>query len=100
MDNRESVPPSARFSFVPKPPERPTVTARALGLFDHFGTITDLTLRTVRALFKRPFETKAIILQLESLGVRSLGIVAVTSIFIGMVMAVQFAIGLRKFCGM
>ena len=31
---------------------------------------------------------------------KSLGIVAVTSVFIGMVMAVQFAFGLRKFGGM
>src|SRR4030095_3159138 len=41
-----------------------------------------------------------IIAQIESLGVASMGIVTVTSVFIGMVMAVQFAFGLRKFGGM
>ena len=34
------------------------------------------------------------------MGVASLGIVVVTSVFIGMVMSVQFAFGLRKFGGM
>lgn len=59
-----------------------------------------MTLGTLRAGFRRPFEGKAIIQQLDGLGVASLGIVVVTSIFIGMVMAVQFAFGLRKFGGM
>src|SRR5262249_20585154 len=54
----------------------------------------------VRAMLRRPFEGRAILAQLESLGVASLGIVTVTSVFIGMVMAVQFAFGLRKFGGM
>jgi len=37
--------------------------------------------------------------RIESLGVRSVGIVAVTSIFIGMVMTIQFAYGLERFGG-
>src|ERR1044071_2324749 len=47
-----------------------------------------------------PVEGKAILQQIEALGVASVGIVTVTSVFIGMVMAVQFAFGLRKFGGM
>jgi len=62
--------------------------------------MSQMTAGTVRAAFKRPFEWKALLQQLESLGVASLGIVVVTSVFIGMVMAVQFAFGLRKFGGM
>jgi phospholipid/cholesterol/gamma-HCH transport system permease protein len=92
--------PGGRLSFVPKPPEDPKVSRRFLGLLEHFGGIFDLTVRTLRALFRRPMEGRALVMQIESLGVRSLGIVAVTSIFIGMVMAVQFAFGLRKFGGM
>jgi phospholipid/cholesterol/gamma-HCH transport system permease protein len=91
-----------RPSFMP--PADPGLLARGMarvGAFlGHLGTITNMTLGTLRAAFKRPFETKAILIQLESLGVKSLGIVAVTSVFIGMVMAVQFAFGLRKFGGM
>jgi phospholipid/cholesterol/gamma-HCH transport system permease protein len=91
-----------RPSFLP--PADPGLLSRGLarvGAFlGHLGTITNMTIGTLRAAFRRPFETKAILIQLESLGVKSLGIVAVTSVFIGMVMAVQFAFGLRKFGGM
>jgi phospholipid/cholesterol/gamma-HCH transport system permease protein len=55
---------------------------------------------SIRAGFRRPFEGRAILKQLESLGVASVGIVVVTSVFIGMVMAVQFAFGLQKFGGL
>lgn len=59
-----------------------------------------MTAGTVRAAVRRPFEGRAILHQLEALGVTSMGIVVVTSVFIGMVMSVQFAFGLRKFGGM
>lgn len=71
-----------------------------LGLLGHMGQISEMTVRAVRALFKRPLEGREILRQIESLGVASMGIVVVTSVFIGMVMAVQFAFGLRKFGGM
>jgi phospholipid/cholesterol/gamma-HCH transport system permease protein len=91
-----------RPSFLPPadpgPMER--LVDRALGLIAHLGVMSQMTAGTVRAAFKRPFEWKAFLQQLESLGVASLGIVVVTSVFIGMVMAVQFAFGLRKFGGM
>ena len=92
----------SRISLVPPPPPPATQVygERLLGLFEHLGVMTTMTLRTLRAYFKRPFEGKAIVTQIESLGVASLGIVTVTSVFIGMVMAVQFAFGLRKFGGM
>jgi phospholipid/cholesterol/gamma-HCH transport system permease protein len=73
---------------------------RILGLVVHTGQMAEMTLGTARAAFRRPFEGRAIISQLEALGVASLGIVVVTSVFIGMVMSVQFAFGLRKFGGM
>jgi phospholipid/cholesterol/gamma-HCH transport system permease protein len=97
-------PPSrlSRTSLAPPPPA--TVLQRwsdeVLGFFRHLGVMAEMTLKTVRAGFKRPFEGKAILAQLEALGVASVGIVTVTSVFIGMVMAVQFAFGLRKFGGM
>lgn len=92
----------SRPSLVPPPP--PTWLSRwtdmVIGFFEHLGQITQMTGRTLRAGFKRPLEGKAILAQLEGLGVASVGIVTVTSVFIGMVMAVQFAFGLRKFGGM
>jgi phospholipid/cholesterol/gamma-HCH transport system permease protein len=73
---------------------------KVLAFFAHFGQMSRMTVGTLRALFRRPFETREILTQVDTLGVASIGIVAVTSIFIGMVMAVQFAFGLRKFGGM
>jgi phospholipid/cholesterol/gamma-HCH transport system permease protein len=102
-DHSPSLPPSRR-SLILVPPGPPGVISRlgenVLALFAHMGLITQMTVGTIRQGFKRPFEGRSIMQQLESLGVASLGIVAVTSIFIGMVMAVQFAFGLRKFGGM
>lgn len=73
---------------------------RATEFLGQIGQATDMTVGAVRALFRRPFEWREFINQLEVLGVASVGIVAVTSLFIGMVMSVQFAFGLRKFGGM
>jgi phospholipid/cholesterol/gamma-HCH transport system permease protein len=96
-----SAPPSGPRSWrVPPPPP----TARALGALSAFltqlGEVALLTKNCVRAFFRKPFEGREIIRQFESLGVASLGIAAVTSLFIGMVMSTQFAFGLRKFGGM
>src|SRR4029078_2454663 len=59
-----------------------------------------ISFQSLGAVFRRPLEFRAIVYQMESLGVRSVGIASVTAIFIGMVMAVQFAFGLQKFGGM
>ena len=103
MTPDDDVPPSSRLSrtsLLPRLPDPEPWYARSLALLHHLGMISQMTARTARAFFKRPFEGRAIITQLDSLGVASLGIVVVTSVFIGMVMAVQFAFGLRKFGGM
>ncbi len=103
--NRISAPP--RISLppgVPIPPPEPgileTLGGRFLALINHLGKIAIIFGQAVGALFRRPLELRAIVYQMESLGVRSVGIASVTAIFIGMVMAVQFAFGLQKFGGM
>jgi phospholipid/cholesterol/gamma-HCH transport system permease protein len=97
--------PVSRTSLMPRVPLREPsfldrLAHRALRLVGHVGMVSEMAVGAVRAGFKRPFEGRAILTQLESLGVASVGIVVVTSVFIGMVMAVQFAFGLRKFGGM
>ncbi|MDP8998672.1 MAG: ABC transporter permease, partial [Myxococcota bacterium] len=86
----ESVRPSGRFSTLPPPLSEHTLAdslvERASRFVDHMGGIGVLTARTTASLLRRPLEIASTIYQIESLGVRSLGIVAVTSIFIGMVM--------------
>src|SRR5262249_50278914 len=68
-------------------------------LIEHLGEIVLLTRQTFAMSFKRPLEGPSILAQMESLGVKSMGIVTVTSLFIGMVMTIQFAFGLRRFGG-
>jgi len=101
-----TAPPSSPSS-APRPSYRvppPPPTVRALGtlttFFSELGQVASLAAGSVRSLFRRPFEGREIIRQLESLGVASMGIVTVTSLFIGMVMSTQFAFGLQKFGGM
>jgi phospholipid/cholesterol/gamma-HCH transport system permease protein len=95
--------PSIRTSIWPPPPPRGFIARlgdAVMGFLEHLDTLSRMFAGSVRAGFRRPFEGRAILEQLERLGVQSLGIVIVTSVFIGMVMAVQFAFGLRKFGGM
>jgi phospholipid/cholesterol/gamma-HCH transport system permease protein len=75
-------------------------SAKVRGLLAHIGQVSRMAIGSLRAGTRRPFEWKAIVEQIEAVGVASLGIVFVASVFIGMVMAVQFAFGLRKFGGM
>ncbi len=93
--------PIARASEPPPPIKaKGERTRQALTFLDQLGEVTLLSARTFRLMFKRPFETRAIVHQMEALGVRSMGIVSVTSIFIGMVMTIQFAFGLKRFGGL
>jgi len=71
-----------------------------VGFLEHLGQMGRMTWSAVLAVFRPPLEIGSTIYQLESLGVRSLAIASVTALFVGMVMAVQFAIGLQKFGGM
>lgn len=64
---------------------------------DHVGGATLLTYRTFRTLFKTRFDPHAFIYQVEQLGVRSLAIASATSVFVGIVMTIQFAVAMEKF---
>lgn len=91
------------FSLPPPPPPPKLVdyhAARLRQLMEHLGEVALLSARTFKATFRRPLEIGSTLQQLESLGVRSMGIVTVTSVFIGMVMTIQFAFGLQRFGGL
>ena len=96
---RISLPPS-----IPPPPNEPKFLEyhreRVRHFLEHLGDITLLVGRVFRSLLKRPLELSSTLHQIDSLGVKSMGIVTVTSVFIGMVMTVQFAFGLRRFGGL
>ena len=97
-------PPSNRMSVMPPPAVPPvgilrSVQQRVVNGLTHLGDVALLSWHALRAIARRPLEIGQTIYQIESLGVRSVGIVAVTSVFIGMVMTIQFAYGLERFGG-
>ena len=96
----DAAPPSSRISVPPPPNEKAERLKQTLTFLDQLGEVTLLSVRTFRMLWKRPFEVKSTLHQMEALGVKSMGIVSVTSIFIGMVMTIQFAFGLKRFGGL
>jgi len=56
-----------------------------------------LTGKAVREMFRPPFEWRLIMVQIEQGGIHSLSITILTAAFTGMVLAMQFAIGLEPF---
>ncbi|GAC1357755.1 MAG: MlaE family lipid ABC transporter permease subunit [Polyangiales bacterium] len=96
-------PPSGLFVAYTRPPEPgfwERQAKRGVLLVDDLGATGLLAFRTARQLFAPPLEWRAIVYQMEAIGVASVGIASITAIFIGMVMAIQFAFGLQKFGGM
>jgi len=58
------------------------------------GELALLTVQAFAALVRRPFEVGLWIDQMEQIGVRSLGVASITTLFTGMVMALQTAYSL------
>lgn len=71
--------------------------ARANRFLEHVGAVTILTRHAFLALLRNRFEWRLFVYQMEQLGVRSFGIGAATAVFVGIVMAIQFAHSLEKF---
>lgn len=67
--------------------------------FTDLGGMSLLTRQTIQQTFRRPFEWGLLAVQLDQIGVRSLSIVVVTALFIGMVLALQTAYSLQEFGG-
>ncbi len=86
------------------PPPEPSLFDRLKATFrlvlEHFGHAGTMTWGALKSIFKRPSEIRATIYQMQALGVRSVPIASVTAVFVGMVMALQFAFGLQRFGGM
>jgi len=70
---------------------------RAFRALTYVGELSDLAGQTIRDVVRGPVETSLVITQFEAIGVRSLSIVAITSLFIGMVLALQTAYALEEF---
>src|SRR4029079_18970789 len=65
----------------------------------YLGDISQLALKTITQAKRGPLEMDAFMAQLDQVGVRSLSIAGITSLFIGMVLALQTAYSLAEFGG-
>jgi len=63
----------------------------------HLGSATLLSLAALSRMVTPPFEWRAVLMQLESIGVRSANLAAVIALFTGMVLALQTAYTLAAF---
>jgi phospholipid/cholesterol/gamma-HCH transport system permease protein len=70
------------------------LAARLRSILEEAGELATLAGRAVWELAKPPYDVRAWIAQAEQIGVRSLGVACVTTIFTGMVMALQTALSL------
>lgn len=61
------------------------------------GSIARLSGATFMAFFRRPFELRPLIYQIDHAGIGSWSITVLTSVFTGMVLALQFATGLEPY---
>jgi phospholipid/cholesterol/gamma-HCH transport system permease protein len=71
-----------------------TLSDRLLGHLRHAGALGVLTGQAFRAMILPPYEWSAWARQMDQLGVRSLGVASITTIFTGMVLALQTAYSL------
>lgn len=74
-------------------------TAFVLEMLHLAGGMGILTRQVLRELFKGKFYWKLLVEQIYQVGIRSLPLVVITALSIGMVMALQFGLGLEKFGG-
>lgn len=81
-------------------PSAPSSIGRLIFDFLNFiGQFSLLMKTTFLQMFSKPFYGKLVIEQIYHTGLRSAPLVIVTSLSVGMVMALQFGIGLEKFGG-
>lgn len=76
-----------------------TLGGRILIFLRSLGEIGLLFRKCVSELLTRPFYPKLTVEQIYHIGIKSIGIVFVTAFSTGMVMALQFGLGLEKFGG-
>lgn len=72
---------------------------RVTNVAQMFGGAWLLFMDVMRDIWKKPTYPRLIVEQIYQIGVRSTGLVLITAAFTGMVMALQFGLGLEKFGG-
>ena len=73
------------------------VGSLSIDFIEESGKLTMLLWNTTRLIFKRPFNLKDILRQMEEVGVNSIPVVLITGAFTGAVLALQSYIGFKRF---
>jgi phospholipid/cholesterol/gamma-HCH transport system permease protein len=73
------------------------IGAQVLDVTTQAGDYVTLSLRSFTCIFKRPFDGRNLLAQLQAVGVLSVPIIALTSLAMSMVFAVQLSYGFRQF---
>jgi phospholipid/cholesterol/gamma-HCH transport system permease protein len=73
------------------------VGKNTLTLFEYLGGLWKLATQTLYCLFRYPFPFRDFLGQCQFAGVKSLSLITIISVSIGMVFALQFAVGLGRF---
>ncbi|MDH5718281.1 MAG: ABC transporter permease [Spirochaetia bacterium] len=60
-----------------------------LNLLEEIGSFSIFVFETLKLIFARPFDIKALIFQMHQIGVKSIPVGVISSFFVGMVMALQ-----------
>jgi phospholipid/cholesterol/gamma-HCH transport system permease protein len=68
-----------------------------LSLLEHLGELGFLLYRTIYATFTRPFNFQLVLEQMDEIGFKSIPIVILSAMAIGMVMVVQLSYGFGRF---
>ncbi|MFP4487373.1 MAG: ABC transporter permease, partial [Campylobacterales bacterium] len=74
---------------------RPVINLSSI--LDKIGVFTLFHIKLVPLYFTKPFRLKETFKQMENIGVNSSGVIILTAIFTGMVLAIQFYQGFHKF---
>ena len=69
----------------------------SVDLLNRFGTFSMFQIKLIPLYFKRPYRIKEIFKHIESIGIGSIGVIALTAVFTGMVVAVQLYQGFHEF---
>jgi phospholipid/cholesterol/gamma-HCH transport system permease protein len=74
-------------------------TAPFYPFFQQLGEVALLLGKTLRNIFRKPWESKIFLQQLEEIGVRSLPVVSLTAAFGGLVFGLQTYVGFHRYVG-
>lgn len=71
--------------------------SQIIDLLTAIGAVANLSVNCLTSFFRRPIEMRPMIYQIDHAGIQSWSIALLTAIFTGMVMALQFATGLKPY---